>query len=284
MTQTMTPTTTTRTARANAFGGLLRSWRTARKTSQLALALDADVSQRHLSFLESGRAKPSREMVLTLAQTLDLPLRERNALMASAGFTAAYGESQLDEPAMTRVREALALSLSHHEPFPALVINREGRVVMANPATYRMLGLFIDLLSVWQRIGDGGAPDLMLLMLHPEGLRPYILNMDEVLPEVLCRQRREAACDVNGEAAMAQLEAMLSALQIPEAWRRTDWTREPSPMVGLTLGRDDLRLDLFSMIATFGTPQDVTMQELRLETFFPANEATRGLLVQAARE
>lgn len=264
------------------FARLLRGWRDARKLSQLELALGSRISQRHLSFLESGRARPSREMVLQLAEALEVPLRERNTLLTAAGFAAIYRQSDLGSPAMAAVRDALRLMLEHHEPNPATVVDRDWNLLMRNDAAQRLLGLAGDAEAIWRRVCPDGVHNVLRLTFHPEGLRPYIANFDEAAPVLLNRTRREAAAC--GSASLLKLlDEVLAYPGIPEAWRAPDWQAPPPPVLPLELAKDGLRLRLFSTITTFGTPQDITTDELRVESFFPADAATAERLRQMAQ-
>lgn len=263
------------------FARLLRTWRDARKLSQLELALASRISQRHLSFLESGRARPSREMVLQLAEALEVPLRERNTLLTAAGFAAMYRHSELASPAMAPVREALKLMLEHHEPNPAAVVDRDWNVLMINRAMLRVFSLAGDPAALWARVCPDGPHNMLKVTFHPEGFRPWIANFAEVAPVLLNRTRREAAA-CGSEGLLRLLDEVLAYPGIPEAWRAPDWQAPPPPVLPLALAKDGLRLQLFSTITTFGTPQDITTDELRVESFFPADEASAALLRQLA--
>ena len=170
-----------------AFGRVLRETRGARKLSQLDLARAAEISQRHLSFLESGRARPSRAMVLQLAESLDLPLRSRNRMLVAAGFAPVFPQRSLDSPDMAPVRQALERMLQHHEPFPALVMDRAWNILMANRAMERLFAMLGDPAALWRRVCGEGPRIMYKLTFHPEGLRPLISNMDEVGPALLAR-------------------------------------------------------------------------------------------------
>jgi transcriptional regulator with XRE-family HTH domain len=263
------------------FARLLKVWRETRKFSQLELALASRISQRHLSFMESGRARPSREMVLQLAEALEVPLRERNTLLTAAGFAAMYQETNLQSPAMAPVREALKLMLQNLEPNPAAVVDREWNMLMGNRAMHRVFGLVGDLEALWKRVCGDGPRNIMRLTFHPEGFRPYIANWDEVAPVMLNRTRREAAASGNS-ALLALLDEILAYPGIPESLRAPDWQAPPPPVLPLSLAKDGLKLNLFSMLSTFGTPQDITTDELRVETFFPADEPSAQLLKMLA--
>lgn len=255
------------------FPDLCRYWRRARHQSQLELAGRAGISQRHLSWLETGRSHPSRAMVLRLAQAMDLPLRERNALLNAAGFAAVYRESTLDEPHMAPIRRALDAVLGHHEPFPAIVVDRRWNRVLGNRAADLMLAL-------GGAASPGAAPfNLAAATLAPDGLRRFIRNAEVALPLFVQRLRSEAlgSGDV---AAIAQVEALLrDAGDLPAPALPGD---PLVPVIPLELQFGDLELALFSVISTFGTPQDVTTDELRIEAFYPSDDATRAFFTEAA--
>jgi len=259
------------------FARLLKSWREMRKCSQLDLALTSRISQRHVSFLESGRARPSREMVLQLSEALEVPLRERNTLLNAAGFAAMYRETELKSAVMAPVREALKLMLDHHEPNPASVVDREWNLLMGNQALVRVFGLVGDVAAMWQRVCPDGVHNVLKVTFHPEGFRPYIANFDEAAPVLLNRTRREAAA-CGSDKLLKLIDEILAYPGIPEAWRAPDWQAPPPPVLPLHLAKGELQLKLFSMITTFGTPQDITTDELRVESFFPADAASAALL------
>lgn len=249
-------------------GNLLREWRTRRRMSQLALALEADISARHLSFLETGRAKPSREMVLHLAERLDIPLRERNALLVAAGFAPLFSERRLDDPEMGSVRAAIDLVLAGHEPYPAIAVDRYWTLVAANRAVAPFFeGIDASLLE----------PEVNVLRasLHPKGLAPRIVNYDEWRAHVLERLRRQI--DVSGDARLIALHDELRALpgQTRAAGKHRDYA---GVVVPLELMAGDRVLRFFSTTTIFGTPVDVTLSELAVESFFPADAATAEAL------
>jgi len=251
-------------------GPLLRHWRAARRVSQLDLALDADVSSRHLSFVETGRAQPSREMVLRLAEALEVPLRERNALLLAAGYAPLYRETGLGAPEMVDARHAVEFILDKQEPYPAIVVDRHWNLLLANPATHRFLALFLP--------GPPAGPvNVMRLIFDPQGVRPFVENWEEVARHLVERVHREAAGPPD-ETTRALLQELLGYPGVPSDWRTPQLDRVPAPLLSIVYRKGDLRLSVFSTITTFGTPQDVTLQELRIECFFPADEATRVLL------
>lgn len=265
------------------FGPVLRDWRSLRKLSQLELSLQAGISQRHLSFLESGRSRPSREMVLALAETLDVPLRERNGLLGAAGFAAIYRERTLQGPDMEPVRRALEMTLKHHEPYPAVVVDREWNLVMTNNASLRLFGLLDNPIALWARTCGDGPQNVLKLTFHPQGLQPYIANWASLGPAMLNRVQREAAgAPLSGSTAL--LNDLLSYSSVPGHWKHPDWEQPLSPVLSMDIHKSGLTIRLFTMIASFGTPQDITVDELRVETFFPADSDTEKLMQQLASQ
>jgi transcriptional regulator with XRE-family HTH domain len=260
------------------FGGTLRRWRRERRLSQLDLSLAADVSQRHVSFMESGRARPSRAMVLQLAEALDLPLRECNRLLVAAGFAPAYASRELSDPDMAPVRQALELMLSHHEPNPALVLDRNWNLLTANRAMERSFGMLDDPQTLWRRVCGDGPRNLLKLTFHPQGARPFIRNWAEVAGLLLWRGRREAEATAN-DTLHAVVDEILGYEGIPKRWRMPSHPDAPPPPIlplEYVIGGQSLKL--FSMLSSFGTPQDVTADEIRVESFFPADDASAALL------
>src|SRR5262245_21582165 len=256
------------TSQAPAVGPLLRAWRSARKKSQLALAGEAGVSTRHLSFLETGRSSPSREMVMALAEALDVPLRERNMLLEAAGYAAVYNETALDAPAMSEVRTALAQILAASEPNPAFVVNRRYDILLTNDAGLRLLAFFAPR---WR-----GKNNIALMLFSAQGLRPAIDNWADVAAKVIRRLRGELslASPRDGDDVVLQqvsaVEAELGARELPPP--------ERSILVPVRFRRDSLVLEMFTTITTVGTPLDITLQELRIETLFPATAEGRRAL------
>lgn len=249
-------------------GEQLRFWRARRRLSQLDLAMEAGISQRHLSFVESGRSRPGRDMVLLLAERLDLPLRERNRLLLGAGHAPHFAEHALEDEALADVRAAMMLILKGHEPFPALVVDRGWNLVAHNDAVAPLLA--------------GVAPwllarpcNVLKLSLHREGLGPRIANYGEWRAHVLARLRHEAGA--TGDAALEALLAELEAMPSLEP-RRPAPVAAASPVVPLRLRTDRGELSLLSTTTIFGTPQDVTLSELAIEAFYPADAATRAAL------
>lgn len=264
------------------FGALLRAWRSARGRSQLALSLDTGVSSRHLSYMETGRASPSREMVLTLAQALELPLRDRNEMLLAAGFAAIFRETPLGAPALGPVRDAIQLLLDAASPNPAFVSNRRHDVLDANTTGHWLLDSFVAAPAMFTPPFNMGR-----LLVSPHGLRPHVRNWPEVARKVLARLQRELggahARDAEDDAL---LQAIAPALAELGAAPLASSTSGALPiLVGLQLQRGDFALNFFTTITTLGTPLDVTLQELRIETLFPADAATKqALATREARE
>jgi transcriptional regulator with XRE-family HTH domain len=266
-------------------GPLLRSWRQRRRLSQLDLALEAGVSARHLSFIETGRSRPSAEMVLHLADELGVPLRERNQLLLAAGYAPRYGQRTLDEPEMKPVRDAVELVLAGHEPYPAVVVDRTWNMVATNRA--------VALLT------EGVAPQLLeppvnvlRVSLHPDGLAPRIANLDEWRGHLLERLGRQVA--TTGDADLAALYDELSAYAGPERDGRASGAGSAGPaaaggpaseiVIPLRVRAGDGELAFFSTVTTFGTPVDVTVSELAIESFFPADAATADAVAGGVAE
>jgi transcriptional regulator with XRE-family HTH domain len=255
------------TGQSHPVGTLLRDWRQRRRMSQLDLACEAEISTRHLSFLETGRSQPSRDMLLHLAERLEVPLRERNLLLIAAGYAPVFPERSLDDPALQDAWRAISLVLAGHEPYPALAIDRHWTLRAANSGVAPLLaGIPAALLQQ--------PVNVLRLSLHPEGLAPRIVNLAEWRAHVLVRLRRQI--DLSGDPVLVELLAELAAY--PLARGRTG----PPPaershaeaVVSLQLITPAGQLNFFSTTMIFGTPIDITLSELALESFFPADEAT----------
>ncbi|MCY0939714.1 helix-turn-helix domain-containing protein [Streptomyces sp. H34-S4] len=251
-------------------GLLLRDWRQRRKYSQLDLALRADTSTRHLSCVETGRARPSRDMVLRLAEHLDVPLRDRNGLLLAAGYAPAYAESPLDSDRMAMARQALKSMLAGHEPYPAAVVDRVWDIVDCN----RAMSVLLD--SVPRTLTGEGA-NVMRLILHPDGLPQHCLNFPEVRAHALGRLLHQV--NATGHPELRALYHEVSAYPAPPHAGLPTGPVDPTGMVVPLRIRTPLGdMALFSMIATFGAPTDVTLSELAVETFFPMDEESARLL------
>lgn len=254
----------------NEFGRLVKDWRQLRGRSQMNLALDAEVSARHLSFIENGRSQASREMVLRLLDALDVPLRERNRFLSAAGYASLYRHSNLDDALLEPALNALRFMLEQHEPYPAFVVDRLWNLLLANEASRKLL----DQLKISADIDPKIQTNLFRLSLHPDGIRPYIENWPEFAGALVTRARLEAAAAYGDDPLIALLDEVLNFPDVRELIRDNDGSKFLDPVVPLRLKIGHKRLSWFSIIATFGTPQDVTLQEIRLETFAPADRAT----------
>jgi len=262
---------------ASGFPPLLKDWRRRRRLSQLDLSLATGVSQRHVSFLESGRAKPSRTMVLQLSEALDVPLRERNDWLLAAGFAPAFRARQLDDPQMAQVFSAVRSMLANHEPFPALALDRAWNIRLTNRSFDHLTGMIGS--EVWTRVG-GEERNLARLLFHPEGLRPFLGNWAVIAPLLWQRSQREADA-IGGEEMKALLDE-LRPLQDADTLRAAEGS-PLLPVLPLVLEKDGLRLSLFTVISTFGTAQDVTADEMRIESFFPSDDETEALFRSLSR-
>ena len=257
----------------NTFGEILRHWRTARRMSQLNLGLEAQVSTRHISFIETGRANPSREMILMLANVLGIPLRERNALFLAAGFAPVYRETNLADPQMAEVRKALELILKQQESFGAIAFDRYWDIVMVNHA----YATFIN------RLFPGTDPivpytilpeprmNLVRQTFDPSGIRPFIVNWEQAAKSVLTKFHYEVIWS-RDETMRRMLQSILAYPGIPDCWREPSFDQSQSPLIPLELRLGSRTLRLITTITTLGSPLDVTLQELRIEAYHPADE------------
>ena len=261
------------------LGALLRRWRAVRDKSQLDLSLDSGVSQRHISFVEGGRSVPSRQMLMNIAQALDVPLRERNTLLLAAGYAPVYPDDPLNALETQSVKNAIQRMLRQHEPYPAVVMDRYWNIVMANDFAPRFFNCFIDM-SAREK-----PRNLLHLMFDPDGMRPFIDHWEDVAKSLIQRVYRESVGRVIDERTQALLATLLAY-----PGTKADWespvalsavpVNPAMPVIPLSFLKDGKSLNYFSMITTVGTPQTVAMQELRIESMFPADEATEQLHAQ----
>lgn len=254
------------------LGMLLRHWRSVRGKSQIELSLDTGVSQRHLSFIESGRSAPSRQTLMTIAQGLDVPLRDRNPLLLAAGYAPVYAEHAWDAEEMRGIDAALKRMLRQHDPFPAMVMDRYWNVLTTNVSAPRFFDTFIDMAA-------RPAPrNLLHLMFDPAGMRPFIAHWDRTARSLIERVRREAVGHVMDRRTHELLAELAAYPELAEVHApANDHGPEPVlPMIPLSFVKNDVALHYFSLVTTVGTPQTITAQELRIECLFPADEQTEA--------
>ena len=259
--------------KAPAAGEYLRTWRQRRRMSQLELALEAEISQRHLSFLESGRSIPSRDMLMHLAERLEVPLRERNAMLLAAGYAPVYAERSLEDPAMAAARQAIELVLKGHEPYPALAVDRHWNLVAANAALAPMLTGVADRSLLEPPV------NVLRLSLHQEGLAPRIANLAEWRAHLLDRLRRQIV--VTNDPVLADLLQEIATYPVNNTLATMDAmppTDRGGVLVPLELVTDAGLLSFISTTTVFGTPRDITLSELAVEAFFPANAETAEIV------
>jgi transcriptional regulator with XRE-family HTH domain len=241
--------------------------------SQLGLAMEAEISTRHLSFLESGRAQPSREMVLLLSRVLEVPLRGRNELLTAAGYAPVYRETGLDAPEMAQVKQALGFMLRQQEPCPAMVLDRHWNILMTNEAMGRVMGLFLDPAAA----AALGPPNAMRLSYHPQALRPYIVNWESTAAAFIQWLHRDLLRTGDLETRRL-LDELLSYPDVPRHWQTLDLDASTAPFLAIELRKGDARFSFFTLLASLGTPYDITLHELRIECFFAADAETEAAL------
>ncbi|KXV10977.1 transcriptional regulator [Caballeronia megalochromosomata] len=254
------------------LGDLLRYWRDVRGMSQLDLSLEAGVSQRQISFIESGRSVPGRETLLTLAQTLDVPLRERNALLLAAGYAPVYSEAPWSAQEMHGVVRALERVVRQHEPFPAIVMDRYWNVLMINDAAPRFFDCFIDMAA------REGPRNMLHLIFDPQGMRPFVADWDTVSRSLLQRVYRESVGHMVDAGTRRLLDELLAYPDVPRDWKTHHGRSAASTMPVIPIGfvSEGVVLRYFSMVTIVGAPQNVAAQELRLECMFPADDETEA--------
>ena len=265
--------------RAKSVGELLKAWRCARRLSQLELALDVQVSQRHLSCVETGRSRPSPELIEQLAEALAVPLRERNVLFLAAGYAPRYRESRLESAELAKVRQAIDLILRHQEPYPAFVANRRWDEISVNDALPRLLGSIL------------GRPPRHRNILHrifdPDDVRPVIANWSELAGDLLRHLRRDAAELHLDDGLQALLNDLLAYPGVPDGWRTASTETQPPPMIETRFHSSTGELRFFSTLTTFAGAHDLTLDELHIECMFPADDFTarfcRELMTRSGR-
>lgn len=273
----MNPVNPVRKAPPTDLGALLRYWRDLRGVSQLDLSFKAGVSQRHISFIESGRSVPSRQMLMDIAQTLDIPLRERNTLLLVAGYAPIYADGAWNARDMQSVMNALGRMLRQHEPFPALVMDRYWNVLMTNDAAPRFFNSFVDMAA------REGPRNMLHLMFDPHGMRPFVADWQTVADSLIQRVYRESVGRVIDDRTRELLDALRAypdaqtGVEPPHASAEDTSTAAAVPVIPIGFVRNGHVMRYFSVVATVGTPQTIAAQELRLECMFPADEETEAL-------
>jgi transcriptional regulator with XRE-family HTH domain len=241
--------------------------------SQLDLAVEAEISSRHLSFMETGRSRPSREMVLLLADVLEVPARARNDLLAAAGYAPVYRESSLDAPELTQFRRALDFILRQQEPYPAIVLDRYWNILLGNEGAGRFTELFLD-----SAVSNAlGAPNAMRLIFHPQALRPYIINWEATAAALIQWLHRDLMRSSDTGIRLL-LDELLAYPGVPRNWRTLDLDAPAAPFLAIEMQKADTYLSFFTTLTTLGTPYDITLHELRIESFFPADDNTDNAL------
>jgi len=261
---------------ANTVGDLLRGWRSRRAWSQADLAFEAGISIKHLSHVETGKAVASREILLQLASALDLSLRDRNALLESGGFARQYGSRDLSAPELDNARRAIDLLLRRHEPFPAIVTDRRWNVMQANRAALRLMEMLLGPERMQRPLNH------MRMFLAPDELKPFVENWEALALALLSRARHEAMAAPLDEALQSTWRELMRLPELPAP--EIDDSAVPGPLCEVRLRKDDVRIGLIGAVLTLGTPQDVTLQELRVEMFMPADAASEAVLSALAAQ
>ena len=257
-------------------GDLLRGWRNRRAMSQADLAFEAGISIKHLSHVETGKAAASREILLQLASALGLSLRDRNALLEAGGFARQYGERELTAPELADARRAIDLLLARHEPFPAVVTDRRWNVMQANRAATRLMTLLLGAERMKRPLNH------MKMFLAPDELRPFVANWPEVAAALMVRARHEAMAAPLDRALQSTWRELTKLPDVTAP--QLDESQAPGPLCELRLHKGELGIGLIGAVLTLGTPQDVTLQELRVEMFMPADDASEAALVALAAQ
>lgn len=261
--------------RSSPIGVLLRTWREARRISQLDLALQAELSARHLSYVETGKAKASREMLCRLADVLEMPLRERNALLLAGGYAPQYPQNPLAAPALEWMRQAIELTIAHQEPYPAFVLDRHWNVLQVNQAAMRINQLLME--GRQSRHGN-----LLDQVFDPEDIRSAILNWPEVAEKFVRHLHDEIATAPSDPMPQGLLDRMLQYPDVPEHWRLRQLEPAPTPVLTFVFRSSEGPLRFFETITTFSMPRDVTLAELRIESAFPADAHTAAVCAKLA--
>jgi transcriptional regulator with XRE-family HTH domain len=253
------------------LGDLLKQWRGVRGRSQLDISVDTGISQRQISFIESGRSVPSRSTLVGIAQALQIPLRERNALLLAAGYAPLYPDAPWNSAEMSSVTNALQRMMTQHEPYPAIVMDRYWNVLLTNDAAPRFFNCFIDM-------SERPSPRNMLhLMFDPQGMRPFVANWETLAKTLIQRVYREAVGQVADEKTKGLVADLLAYPDVQSGWRAGPDTLSAMPMIPMSFVKDGAVMNYFSLVTTVGTPQTIAAQELRVECMYPADDGTEVL-------
>ena len=252
------------------LGNLLKQWRGVRGRSQLHISVDTGISQRQISFIESGRSVPSRSTLMGIAQALEIPLRERNALLLAAGYAPLYSDAAWNSDEMKSINWALERIIAQHEPYPAMVMDRYWNVLLTNDAVPRFFNCFIDM-------SERHSPRNMLhLMFDPKGMRPFIADWEALAKTLIQRVHREAVGNVVDHKTRELVTALLDYPDVQSEWRAPE-RLSALPMIPMSFVKDGATMNYFSLVTTVGTPQTVAAQELRVECMYPADDETEVL-------
>ena len=257
----------------NELGDLLKEWRGLRGRSQLDISLDTGISQRQISFVESGRSVPSRPTLMGIAQALEIPLRERNALLLAAGYAPLYSDAAWSSDEMKGVSKALERMLAQHEPYPAIVMDRYWNVLLTNNATPRFFNCFIDMSK------RPSPRNLLHLMFDPKGMRPFIANWEALAKTLIQRVHREAVGHIVDQKTKDLLADLLAYPDIQSNWRVPEML-STLPMIPISFVKDGSTMSYFSLVTTVGTPQTIAAEELRVECMYPADDETEAFHVK----
>jgi transcriptional regulator with XRE-family HTH domain len=260
------------------FPALLRHWRSRRGLSQLDLSISAEVSSRHISFLETGRAQPSREMVLVLGGALDIPFRDQNVLLRAAGFTEQFPEPPWQEGLPPQIERVLSFMLEKQEPFPMVVLSHAHDIVRANRAALRVFSRFVA-----EPAGAAQPMNLVRMLFDPKGARPFVREWERVARALLSQLQREALARPSDAAVNALLAEVMTYPDVPKSFHAPDFAALAEPTLSVVLARDDLTLSFVTTVTVFNTPQSVTLQELRIESYFPLDAQTERACETLAR-
>lgn len=266
---------------SGAFASMLKEWRRSSGLSQLDLAMRCGSSQKHISFLESGRSNPSRVMIFALSEAMDIPMRHRNALMLAAGFAPAFKERPLDDPELTAIRGAVDHILSAHEPYPSIVFDWRHDIIGANEAAAKLLMFLFDVSTPEDM--PPFADNLLRGLLHPDGYRDRIENWEQAASTLLRRLRAEILAAGRAEEGAALLNELSSYPGVPCGWRQCTDINWQKPIMTVKIKKGATSFGLFSMLTSLGAPFEVTLQEIRIESFFPADDAAKAFFEGAAK-